>query len=258
MNGVLGILRACLRLVLLPLITLSAVAGLGLGILVRVPFPGLGWPIFRAAIRYWGRAVLVTMGVRVTANGKAPEPPFFLVANHLSYLDIPLLHAQMSGHFLSKAEIASWPIAGQFAKWAGTLFVDRSLRGDLKRVIPEVETILQAGNGVMIFPEGTSSGGAEVLPFKASLFDVPARSGVGVSYAAIKYSMRGSDLPVEEVVCWWRDMPFASHFLKLLTVPGVDAQVDFGSQVLVDDDRKRLSERAREAVLLHFQPSSFL
>lgn len=256
MNAVFGILRASLRLLILPVITVSMVMTLSLGLLLRVPFPGLGWPLFRWAINTWGRGVLLTMGVRVTISGQAPKPPFFLVANHLSYLDIPLLHSQMHGHFLSKAEIASWPIAGLFAKLAGTLFVDRSLRGDLKRVIPEVETLLRTGNGVMIFPEGTSSMGAEILPFKASLFEVARRAQVAVSTAALKYSMRGSDLAVGAVVCWWGNMPFASHFLRLLTVPGVDAQVTFGSQVPIDDDRKRLSSRAQEAVFEHFHPST--
>lgn len=252
----LGYLRATLRLLLLPLVLAPTVVVMVTGVALRRVWPAAGWPMFRWAIRTWARGTLVVLGVRVQVEGQAPAPPFFLVSNHLSYLDIPVLHAQLSGHFLSKAEIASWPLAGWLARVAGTLFVDRTRRRDLARVIPEVETLLQAGNGVVIFPEGTSSPGAEVLPFKPSLFEVPLRTGVGVSQAALQYQVPQGQPPVAEVVCWWGDMPFVSHFLKLLTLPGIDARVSFGSKSLVDDDRKRLSDRARDAVLQQFQPSS--
>lgn len=256
MTELLGYLRATVRLLLLPLVTIPLVSILLVGSLLRTVWPSAGWPMFRWAIRTWARGILWVMGVRVEVDGCAPAPPFFLVSNHLSYLDIPVLHSQLSGHFLSKAEIASWPIAGWLARMAGTLFVDRTRRRDLARVIPEVETLLRAGNGVVIFPEGTSSSGAEVLPFKPSLFEVPLRTGVAVSQAALQYRLAGDSPAVAETVCWWGEMPFASHFLKLLTLPGVDARVSFGSAPLVDDDRKRLSDRARQAVLQEFRPTS--
>ena len=229
---------------------------LGLCIVLRRLWPRLGWSLFRCTIRSWARCALRIMNVHVEVRGTAPEPPFFMVSNHLSYLDIPLLHAQLSGHFLSKAEVSSWPIAGLMARLAGTLFVDRERRRDLTRVLPEVEQLLQSGGGIVIFPEGTSSAGTHVLPFKPALFEVPLRTGVGVSMASIRYQTHRSDPPPGEAVCWWGEMPFGSHFLKLLALKRVQAEVHFAPDRIQGEDRKQLSSRAYELVVQHFEPTT--
>lgn len=256
MKSLPGILRASLRLLLLPLITVSATLALGFCSVLRQVWPKLGWGLFRATTRSWGRCVLVVMNVQVEVRGTAPKPPFFLVSNHLSYLDIPLLHALLSGHFLSKAEISSWPIAGLMARIAGTLFVDRKRPRDLTRVLPEVEQLLHSGGGIVIFPEGTSSAGSEVLPFKPALFEVPLRTDVSVSVAALRYETHPSDPHAGEAVCWWGDMPFGSHFLRLLTLRRVQAQVTFAPEQLRGEDRKQLSTRAYELVVRNFEPTT--
>jgi 1-acyl-sn-glycerol-3-phosphate acyltransferase len=248
-----GILRACLRLPILPLITVLATLSLAVCILLRQVWPKLGWGLFRATIRTWGRCVLVVMNVHVEVRGTAPVPPFFLVSNHLSYLDIPLLHSLLSGHFLSKAEISSWPIAGHMARVAGTLFVDRERARDLTRVLPEVEQLLRSGGGIVIFPEGTSSAGSHVLPFKPALFEVALRTGIEVSVASLCYETHPSDPHAGETVCWWGDMPFGSHFLRILTLKRIQARVTFAPEQLVDEDRKLLSTRALALVEQNFE-----
>ena len=201
------------------------------------------------------------MGVRVTVEGLAPTGSFFLVANHLSYLDIPVLLGRLNGRFLAKSEIASWPVLGLLARSTGTLFVDRSRKRDLTRVIAEVTALLERGPGAIVFPEATSTDGARVHPFKPSLFEVPARLGVDVSVAALRYATPDGSPSAWEAVCWWGDAEFAPHFWRLLALPRVHATVTFapekvtGGTAAAPSDRKRMAAETQRALEAVFSPT---
>lgn len=209
-----------------------------------------------AAIRTWARGCLLILNVRVERSGEAPEPPFFLVHNHLSYLDILVLHAHVRGRFLSKLEISGWPIAGWLARLAGTLFIDRDKRRDVSRVIPEMQAVLAAGDGVMIFPEGTSSPGERILPFHPSLLQVPTSLSMPTHWGTLAYRVPAGSQPAFWSVCWWGDMPFGSHFLKLMALPRIDVALRFGSPPVRADDRKTLAARLHERMVSHFEPTA--
>ena len=162
--------RAVVRALLLTLTTLVLQPTLVLGALLSPVWPAVGRPLHQGTIRLWARACLGILGVRVRVDGPVPEPPFFLVANHLSYLDILVLHATVRGTFLAKAEIAGWPVLGWLARLAGTQFVERERRRDLSRVGGALSQLLARGEGVIVFPESTSTQGAQVLDFKPALF----------------------------------------------------------------------------------------
>ena len=130
----------------------------------------------------------------------------------------------------------------------------RGRRRDLKRVISEVEARLAAGRGVVIFPEGTSTKGDAVQPFKASVFEVPIRTGTPVSYAALHYHTPEGAPPAHVSVCWWGDMPFVPHLMDLLALPSVRATVTFGPEPVLAADRKSLAVQARRAVQAEFIP----
>ncbi|MCP4203339.1 MAG: 1-acyl-sn-glycerol-3-phosphate acyltransferase [bacterium] len=202
----------------------------------------------------WGRIVVRVLNIDVTVVGSAPRPPFFLVSNHLSYLDIAILASLVDAVFVAKSEVRGWPVVGFLCKHMGTIFIDRTARRDIPRVIGRIEKALEVGEGVVLFPEGTSTSGASVAPFRPSLLAPAARGGLPVAAAALSYSTPSGTEPAHLAVCWWGDMTFSDHFLRLLSLPGLSARVAFGVESIQDDDRKRLAERLETAVRGLFIP----
>jgi 1-acyl-sn-glycerol-3-phosphate acyltransferase len=249
-------LRASLRLVFVGMLTGLA----GLALMAGLPFTRLvpdthaRW--VAGIYRIWARLFLFNMGIRVTVHGEPPKAPFFLVANHLSYVDIPLLANYVDTAFISKAEVETWPLMGAISRWAGTIFIDRSSRRDIPRVLAEIEERLARHQGVVVFPEGTSSSGGEVCRFLPSLLEIPAQAAYPVSYASLAYQTPAGENPAHLAVCWWGDMTFFKHFYALLGVPRFDASVTFGAEPITDRDRKQLSVRLHQAVTEQFIPSA--
>lgn len=210
---------------------------------------------FRSRItRAWSRAMTAIMGVDVRVEGTPPAAPFYLVSNHLGYLDIPVLCSVLPAVFVAKSEVARWPIIGALCRLVDTVFVDRGRKRDLPRVVAHLQALLAGGVGVVAFPEGTSSEGARVLPFRPSLLDPAVRRGYGVSCASVTYATPAGGPPARLAVCWWGDMTFGRHFLDLLGIRRVTATIRFGSEPVTDDDRRRLAERLHAEVSRLFTP----
>lgn len=235
-------------------VAFTPVHALGLGLTAGRPTARGRWR--GKFLRIWSRSFLRVLGVRVSWRGPAPEPPFLLAANHLSYLDILVLASRLPTTFVAKAEVAGWPVLGPLCSSFGTLFVDRSRKSDLPRLLGRLEGALSAGCGVVFFPEGTSSAGAGILPFRSPLLALPAASGHPVHAAALSYRTLPDEAPAHLSVCWWGDMPFGSHLVPLLGLSRIEATVSVAPEPLVDADRKALAMALREAVLGEFAPSA--
>ncbi len=186
------------------------------------------------------RRLLALLRAEVRVSGRPPEPPFLLATNHLSYVDILVLASRLPVRFVAKAEVRRWPLLGPICRGFGTIFIDRSDRRDIPRVLAEIERALGRGEAVILFPEGTSSSGESVLPFRSPLLALPARLGLPVHAAALGY-----DPPS---VAWWGDTALVPHLLGLFRLERLTATVDFAPEPVIDSDRKRLAERLREAV----------
>ena len=170
----------------------------------------------------WGRGCLRAIGGDLRVIGTPPQAPYLLVCNHLSYVDILVLAAALPRtHFVSKAEVRDWPVLGPMAALGETLFLRRERHRDLPETVAQIRGWLERGEGVVFFPEGTSSGGSDLLPFRASLFAAVARLDIGVSCASLRYLGRPQDPAPSESVCWWRDMEFGSHARALLRLRGL-------------------------------------
>lgn len=205
-------------------------------------------------IGYWAWLVSKITGMRLHLKGTPPKPPFFLVSNHLSYIDVIPLWLWLDGTFVAKSEVRSWPFFGWGTRILGIIFIDRNLRGDVQRVNKLIASAITKDQGVIVFPEGTSSKGAGVKPFHASLLEYPASSAIPVSYATITYKSYDPGRPAHTHICWWGEMPFFSHFWEWLTMPGFEATITFGTRKLVETNRKKLAKRLQQAVADDFDP----
>lgn len=150
-------------------------------------------------IRSWSRALLNIAGIEVRAVGfpSDAERPVTLVANHVSWTDIFALNSQHACHFIAKAELRSWPLAGQLLSNVGTIFIDRGDRKETHRLKHVVHDLLQAGETVAVFPEGTTSDGQDVLKFHASLLEPVVAAEGEVWVVAIRYFRRAGAADAE-------------------------------------------------------------
>jgi 1-acyl-sn-glycerol-3-phosphate acyltransferase len=172
------------------------------------------------------RGVLSSLGIEWSAEGTAPSQGL-VVSNHLSYLDILICSAAMPCAFVSKTEVNKWPYFGLAARAGGTLFIDRASRASAVAVVAEMAERLKLPVPVLLFPEGTSTDGAHVLPFHTALFEPAVKVGATVTAAAVRYVIERG-VPESEL-CWYGDAPFLTHLWKALGTPGFSARVSFGS-----------------------------
>jgi 1-acyl-sn-glycerol-3-phosphate acyltransferase len=196
--------------------------------------------------RTWSRGVARMTGMRIRVAGRAPAPPFLLVANHLSYVDIVLLAAHLDCVFVAKHDVRNWPLLGLMVQSMDTIFIDRTNLRDVVRVNDQIDRAVRTGDGVVLFAEGTSSPGVRVLPLKPSLLQLAAQRNLPVSHASITYN--------HPAVCWWGDMTFAGHFFDLLKLSHFEAKLVFGDGPVQEADRKLLARQLHRRIEEKFTP----
>lgn len=246
--------RALARGAWLVLLTIGLYLVWGGGHLTLALAPSRRAPWRRRIFRLWARGVCWGLAVRLTVVGEPPRGGAFVVTNHLSYLDIPVLASQMPTVFVSKSEVADWPLIGRGARAMGTVFLARERKRELPAVNRQIEAALAAGDGVVVFPEGTSTKGDQVLAFRPSLLAPAAEAGLAVRSAVLRYETCPGDPPASLSVCWWGDMPFTPHVSVLLSLKRIDARLEFAPETHCDPDRKRLAEKLWGAVNSRFRP----
>jgi 1-acyl-sn-glycerol-3-phosphate acyltransferase len=206
-------------------------------------------------VHFWAKMLAQIFGLRITVNGRPPQTPFFLVSNHLSYIDVIVFFTQVHCIFVAKAELQSWPVFGFLAKSANTLFINRNSKKDIPRVNALIEQAMHESDGVLIFPEGTSTAGSEVLPFKSPLLEYAAERNFPVSFASLHYHTAPPEAPASLSVCWWGDMTFGSHFIEFLKLSKIEATIEFGTHTVSGNDRKTLAQELWSCVNQQFAPT---
>jgi 1-acyl-sn-glycerol-3-phosphate acyltransferase len=170
-----------------------------------------------------------------------------LICNHVSYVDIAVLSSLTPAVFVAKREVKSWPVMGLLAQLGGTVFIDRQRRTHVGEVNDEIQNALDDGALVIVFPEGTSSDGKTILPFKSSLLEAATKPEQPLAVGHIAYAIDDGDADTE--VCYWGDAVFFPHLLNLLSKRSVRASVRFAPVESHSTDRKELAQQLRAAVL---------
>lgn len=189
------------------------------------------------------QAILKVLDIKTQVEG---QPPMcgLVVSNHLSYLDIIIISATVPCFFVAKMEIGSWPFFGRAARSGGTIFLDRSSLESAMTVAEQITERLKLPVPVLLFPEGTSTDGAQVLRFHSRLIDPATSTGAPITAAAVRYVIDGG---VEErELCWYGDEGFVEHLWKVLGAKGFSAQLHFGEPRVYSDRRVAADETHAE------------
>jgi lyso-ornithine lipid O-acyltransferase len=202
--------------------------------------------IHRASVLHRRSAQLLPrLGVSFRRQGAIPASGL-VVSNHLSYLDILVFSAIAPCVFVSKREVRLWPGIGWIASLAGCIYIDRARQQSTQDVQPQMAAALAAGVRVILFAEGTSSDGRQVLPFRSSLFQPAVEGGAPITAACISYEIEDGDPAAD--VCYYGDHGMGTHSLKLFGKAGVRANVRFGSGAKVFSERKDAARELYEQV----------
>ena len=193
---------------------------------------------------------LPRFGVQLSLHGESPSRGL-IVSNHLSYLDILAFSAALPCVFVSKADVADWPIIGRFAAQAGTIFVQREKQGDGSRANASIAECLRNGVRVVLFPEGTTTNGEQILRFHSTMLRPAIDAGETITPCAIRYDLE--DGVVENEVCWWGNAALGPHLLNLLGKREVNARITFGDPVPATGDRKMLGLELRSRVVALYE-----
>lgn len=250
--GPLGWVRAVLR-------ALAIIATITLGLALLLPLRliegrvhGLARPWTPRITRAVCRVCLLWMGLTFERRGAPMQGQGAIVANHSSWLDIFVLNASDEVFFVSKSEVAGWPGIGFLARCTGTLFIARD-RKEAKLHLQLFEDRLLGGQRLLFFPEGTSTDGLRVLPFKSTLFqaffDPDLRNTALIQPVSVTYHAPvGQDA---RTYGWWGDMEFGTHLISTLALARQGrVVVVYHDPIAVADvaDRKTLAAQAEAAV----------
>jgi 1-acyl-sn-glycerol-3-phosphate acyltransferase len=196
--------------------------------------------------RWWSGRIVRIFGFRIRRSGEPLPGGVLFVANHVSWLDIELMHSQRMMCFVAKAEIARWPLVGWLATRAGTIYHQRGSAHSLGSVMERVVARLREGMACGVFPEGGTGQGERVRTFHARIFQVAADAAVPVQPVALCY---GDDGRMDLRVPFAPKESFGANFLRLLGGPSLEATVQFLEPVpLSGDGRRQTAEDARARI----------
>lgn len=201
--------------------------------------------------RRFCRRIVRALGILVTVEGAFPESGV-LITNHQTYMDITVLASLLPCVFVSKAEIAQWPIVGWMTKMAGTVFVERGRGGSAAAASVGMMAATGAGVPVIFFPEGTTSDGSSLLPFRGGLLAEARIAGLPVTIGVLHYTVAGpAGASVTDDVAYWGDRGLMEHVARFLTLEGLQVAVRFAESPLPfqSGERKAAAAEAREAML---------
>lgn len=203
-------------------------------------------PFVHRMIRWWSTMLLRVFGLRAVRRGQPLADPVLFVANHTSWIDIEMLHAQRAACFVAKAEIARWPLVGWMAATGGTIFHRRGSNHSLASVMQVMVERLHDGRSVAVFPEGGTGYNGVLKVFHARIFQAALDAEVPVQPVALRFARDGRrviDAGFHE------GETFLQNIVRLLGEAPMDAEVHFLAPVPASPEaRRRMAELSRERI----------
>ena len=211
-------------------------------------FPWLKAEQRHQSIRKWCKQLLDIFQMRLSVIGAEhlEDAHYLMAANHISWIDIHVINAFKPHYFVAKSEVASWPIFGWMAKQLGTLFIERGKSNSIRNMIQEIAEQLSQ-KAICIFPEGTSTDGWQVAPFKPNLFEAAIVASAPVYVLAIQYF----DLHTGKKTtapAFIGDMGLVDSMWNLICSPPICAQISISEKLPALKDRKALAELSQSLI----------
>ncbi|WP_423837550.1 lysophospholipid acyltransferase family protein [Variovorax terrae] len=216
---------------------------------IRTLFPRLTPAEREQRVEAWSRQLLACLDITLEVRGSpCAQGPVLLVANHISWLDIAVMHAARYCRFVSKADVKQWPLIGTLATGVGTLYIERESRRDAMRVVHHMAERLRAGDVVAVFPEGTTSDGIALLPFHANLIQAAISAEAPAQPVALQF-LDSATGQRSAAPCYIGDDTLLGSIWRTLTAPGITAVVTFGApQQAQGRDRRGWAHSLRDDV----------
>lgn len=233
-------LRGCWRLLR---VFAHILAGLWI---VAVRLPRLPQDQQNMHVQAWALALLRHVGITLKILGQPPVTgPVLLVANHISWLDIAVMHAARHCRFVSKADVKNWPLVGTLATAAGTLYLERTSRRGAVRMVALMEEALQQNEVLAVFPEGTTGDGRELLPFHANLLQAAVSANAPAQPVGLRFVDQASG-QFSHAPSYFGDDTLIGSLWRTVCAPPIVAVVHYGQT-------ERAQGRERRAWIQHLR-----
>lgn len=217
--------------------------------IVALRFPSLSPDQQHARVQAWSMELLAKAGISLRLQGQPPiTGPVMLVANHISWLDIPVMHAARHCRFVSKSDVKAWPLIGGLATAAGTLYIERASRRDALRMVRTMQESLERGEVLAVFPEGTTGDGRDILPFHANLIQAAVVANAPVQPVGLRFVDRTTG-ELSFAPSYIGDETLVGSIWRTLSAPAIEAVVHYGeSELPAGRDRRVFTQDLQATV----------
>lgn len=219
------------------------------GLLQSIVYPYFPRHIQQNMMQRWANGLLSILAIRLRTYGRLPTrevPRVLFAANHISWLDVCVLMAACPTRFVAKAEISRWPVLGMLSRNAGTLFIERAKRSDTLRINQQISEVLDKGERVTIFPEGTTTDGAQINHFHASLLQSAVTADALLYPVAIRYRDGAGNICKDAA---YIDPSLIASLQKILRLTSIDAELTFNPPISCGmKNRRELARLSEQAI----------
>jgi len=203
------------------------------------------------AVSSWSKLLCYICGLKLKVNGFIQKTPVFIVANHVSWLDIPVIHSYKLAGFVAKEEISRWPILGWAIKSGETLFIKRGKHESRREVLEQIEERLNQGRSIAVFPEGKATSGDSLGRFHRQLMQAAVETKTPIQAIAIKFIKKDGTRNKE--VCFKNDESFVSNVFRIISLPISTVELTFCEPI-----ETNLKSARQVALITHNQVAKVL